>query len=98
MRRRGTKRPTMADVARQAGVSQTTVSFVMNNVATANIPDETRTRIWEAVRELGYRPNAVAKGLRMSQSHTIAFITDEIATTPYAGDVIRGAQDLRSEE
>lgn len=94
MRRRGAKRPTMADVARQAGVSQTTVSFVMNNVATANIPDETRVRIWEAVRELGYRPNAVAKGLRTSQSHTIAFITDEIATTPYAGDVIKGAQDL----
>jgi LacI family transcriptional regulator len=94
MRRKGTKRPTMLDVARHAGVSQTTVSFVMNNVATANIPDETRTRIREAIRELGYRPNAVAKGLRTSQSDTIGFITDEIATTPYAGDVIKGAQDL----
>lgn len=94
MKHRGARRPTMADVARHAGVSQTAVSFVMNDVATANIPDETRARIWEAVGALRYRPNAVAKGLRTSQSDTIGFISDEIATTPHAGDVIKGAQDL----
>lgn len=84
----------MEDVAQRAGVSRTTVSFVMNNVATANIPDDTRARIWEAVRELGYRPNAVAKGLRTSQSHTIGLISDEVAFTPYAGGIIKGAHDL----
>lgn len=94
MKRRGDKRPTMADVAQHAGVSRTTVSFVMNNVATANIPADTQERIWKAVRTLGYRPNAVARGLRTNQSHTIGFISDEVAFTPYAGGIIKGAHDL----
>lgn len=85
--------PTMDDVAKQAGVSQTTVSFVLNNVAAANIAEETKARVWDAVKQLGYRPNAVAKGLRTRRTHTIGFITDTIATTPFAGDVIKGAQD-----
>ena len=54
----------MYDVARAAGVSQTTVSFVVNNVANANIPQETRERVWAVVAELGWQPNALARGLR----------------------------------
>ena len=88
------KRPSMKDVAKLAGVSQTTVSFVVNNVTDANIPQETQDRVWEAVKELGYRPNAIARGLRSQRTHTIGFISDEIATTPYAGLIIQGAQDL----
>ncbi len=91
-RKRGTRMPTMTDVAKQAGVSQTTVSFVLNDVATVTIPDETRDRIWAAVRELGYRPNAAAQLLRTRQSHLIGFLTDEIATTPFAVQIIQGAQ------
>jgi LacI family transcriptional regulator len=85
--------PTMKDVARLAGVSQTTVSFVLNNLAEAGIPDETQQRVWEAIEQLGYRPNAMAQGLRRQRTNTIGFITDEIATTPYAGQIIEGAQD-----
>ncbi len=88
-----TKRPSMYDVARMAGVSQTTVSFVINDTPNANIPDETRERIWAAVRELGWRPNAMARGLSLRQSHTIGFISDEIATSSHAGMIIQGAQD-----
>jgi LacI family transcriptional regulator len=80
-------------VARQAGVSATSVSFVLNDVPDVNIPLETRNRIRAAAAELGYRPNAAAKLLRTSRSHTIGFITDEIASTPFAVDIIRGAQD-----
>jgi LacI family transcriptional regulator len=88
------KRPSMKDVAQLVGVSQTTVSFVLNNVPDANIPAETQERVWEAVRELGYRPNALARGLRAQRTHTIGFISDEIATTPHAGRMIQGAQDF----
>ncbi len=83
----------MYDVARAAGVSQTTVSFVVNNVADINIPQETRARVWKAVEELGWRPNAMARGLSLRRSHTIGLISDEIATSPHAGKIIQGAQD-----
>lgn len=87
------KRPSMYDVARLAGVSQTTVSFVINNVPDTNIPQETRDRIWSAVEELGWRPNAMARGLSLRRSHTIGLISDEIATSSHAGKIIQGAQD-----
>lgn len=89
------KAPSMKDVARQAGVSQTTVSFVINNVGDENnIPQETQARVLEAVSALGYRPNAVARNLRSQRTHTIGFVSDEIATTPFAGQMIQGAQDV----
>ncbi len=88
------KRPSMQDVADLAGVSRTTVSFVVNQVADSNIPPATQARVQAAVKELNYRPNALARGLRSSRTHTIGFISDEIATTPHAGQTIQGAQDL----
>ena len=90
---RRSKRPSMYDVAKMAGVSQTTVSFVVNETPNTNIPDETRERIWAAVRELGWRPNAMARGLSLRRSQTIGFISDEIATSTHAGKIIQGAQD-----
>ncbi|WP_338415732.1 LacI family DNA-binding transcriptional regulator [uncultured Sphaerotilus sp.] len=87
-------RVTMQDVARAAQVSQTTVSFVLNDRAEASIPQETRDRIWQAVTTLGYRPNAMARALRQGTSSLIGFVTDEIATTPFAGQIVRGAQDV----
>jgi LacI family transcriptional regulator len=87
------KAPSMYDVARLAGVSQTTVSFVVNDVANANIPQETRDRIWAAVEELGWRPNAMARGLRLQRSQMVGLISDEIATSSHAGKIIQGAQD-----
>jgi LacI family transcriptional regulator len=83
----------MYDVAQLAGVSQTTVSFVVNNRPHGNIPDETQARIWAAVKELGWRPNAMARGLSSNRSHTIGFLSDVIATSPDAGQIIYGAQD-----
>src|SRR5919202_4184065 len=92
-KRAKTNNPSMHDVARVAGVSQTTVSFVVNNVDSANIPQETRDRVWAAINELGYRPNAVARSLRSQRSHMIGFLSDEVATTPHAGKIIQGAHD-----
>ena len=92
-KQRKTRLPSMYDVARVAGVSQTTVSFVINNTPGTNIPEETHERVWNAVKELGWRPNAMARGLSSKRSHTIGFISDEIATSPHAGKTIQGAQD-----
>lgn len=83
---------TMKDVAKHVGVSQATVSYVINATVGANIPEETRSRVWAAVRELGYRPNVSARQMRTQRTNLIGFVTDVIATTPYAGAIIKGAQ------
>lgn len=95
MTRQPRKRPpTMSDIARQAGVSRTAVSFVLNNHASASgIPAETRDRILEVAKQLTYRPNLAAQVLHTNQTQTIGFITDEIVTTPHAVHIIKGAQD-----
>lgn len=83
----------MQDVATRAGVSRTTVSFVINDTELATaIPEETRARVWEAVRALEYRPNQVARNLRTQRTNVIGFLTDEVASTPFAGHLIAGAQ------
>ena len=84
----------MADVAKKVGVSRATVSYVLNETANSNIPEETRAKIWSAANELGYRPNAIAKGLRGGKSNVLGFITDNIVDTPFIVDIIRGAQEL----
>ncbi len=81
------------DVAAGAGFSVTTVSHVLNDVPGKRIADSTRERIREVADSLGYRPNRLAQGLRSQRTHTIGFVSDNIATTPFAGQMIRGAQD-----
>ena len=72
------KRPTQSDVARLAGVSRATVSFVLND-ATATIPisDETRQRVLEAARQLNYTPDPVAQMLAHGSSNMIGVFTYE---------------------
>lgn len=87
------RRPTIRDVARLAGVSATTVSFVLNDAVSAvGIPEVTKARVRSAASRIGYRPNATARLLRTHRSHTIGFITDSVASAPYAGQIISGAQ------
>ena len=83
----------LRDVALEAGVSVTTASFVLND-RDAGIAETTKERVRTAAESLGYRPNASARALRRDRTDSIALITDEIATTAYAGDVILGAQDV----
>ncbi len=70
------KKPSIQDVARLAGVSKTTVSFVVNSVPDTSIPQETRDRVWSAVKELNWRPNAMARGLISRRSHILGLISD----------------------
>ncbi|MDI2129763.1 LacI family DNA-binding transcriptional regulator [Yinghuangia seranimata] len=67
------KAPTSADVARAAGVSRTTVSFVLNNVPGSGISEATREKVLAAVRKLGYSPNAGARALRAGTSNLVLY-------------------------
>ncbi|WP_243740425.1 LacI family DNA-binding transcriptional regulator [Streptomyces sp. 8K308] len=89
--RGGGGRPTSRDVARLAGVSHTAVSFVFNGRAEGNLSAETQRRILDAAAKLNYRPDPVARGLRRRRTSVIGLITDEIASAPFAGRLLRGA-------
>lgn len=65
---------TSHDVAARAGVSRTTVSYVLNNVETANISEQTRLRVLDAADALGYVPNAAAQMLAGHRSHIIGLV------------------------
>jgi len=67
------KKPTRNDVAREANVSGWTVSHVLNDDHSVSISDETRLRVWEAARQLGYRPNSNARALATGRTSTVGF-------------------------
>lgn len=69
-----TKRPTATDVARRAGVSQATVSYVMNNTPHQVIPEPTRQRVLAAAAELGYTPSAAARMLVSGRSDVVLLL------------------------
>lgn len=68
------KRPTATDVARRAGVSQATVSYVINNTPHQVIPESTRQRVLSAVAELGYTPSAAARMLVSGRSDVVLLL------------------------
>ena len=85
----------MRDVAERAGVSITTVSHVINQ--TRVVSDETRVRVLEAMQELGYQPNVVARSLRRKETYTIGVIVQDSAY-PFYAEVIRGIEDTSFEQ
>jgi DNA-binding LacI/PurR family transcriptional regulator len=87
------KQPTMHDVATLAGVSQPTVSRVLNNNNTSiPISDDTRQRVLAAVEALGYRPNMVARSLRTQKTQTVALMIADISNGFYH-TMARAVQD-----
>ncbi|GIE13782.1 LacI family DNA-binding transcriptional regulator [Paractinoplanes ferrugineus] len=83
-------------MAEAAGVSVTTVSLVLNNVPSARVSAETRERIHQAARRLGYVPNEVARQLRSQRTKALGLLGDEVTTTPFAGRMVLGAQEAAS--
>jgi LacI family transcriptional regulator len=83
----------MTDVARDAGVSQTTVSFVLNDRRDVVVAEDTRARVLDAAGRLGYRMNRMAQALRLNRSYTVGIITNGIVSQPYAGLIVRGIQN-----
>ncbi|RPJ45156.1 MAG: LacI family transcriptional regulator [Chloroflexi bacterium] len=88
----GNRRPTQNDIARLAGVSQATVSQVLNNAMTGSIPEETRRRVLDVIEQLGYVPDRAARSLRTNKTYTLAAVIPDI-TNPYYPTFIRGVQD-----
>lgn len=79
---------TMQDIARAAGVSQSTVSRVLNEAPTSvPIAAETRSRVQEMARSLGYRPNPLARGLRGARTMLLGVIVREITDPFFSGAV-----------
>jgi LacI family transcriptional regulator len=86
-------RATMKDVAIQAGVSQSTVSFVLNGQEEMRISAETRRRVMEAVQALGYRPRTAGRPAKAASEGVIGLMFDEVATSPFAAITMEGVQE-----
>jgi LacI family transcriptional regulator len=82
---------TIYDVAREAGVSMATVSRVVNN--NPNVKPQTRKKVFEAIERLGYRPNAVARGLASKKTTTVGVVIPDISNTIFS-EVARGIEDI----
>jgi len=87
-------RVTLKDVAQLAGFSVTTVSNVVRGWP--YIADETRQKVQEAIRDLGYSPHPIAQGLRTGQMQTIGFIVPDISN-PYFAAIVSVAEDIAQE-
>ncbi|MFC0562002.1 catabolite control protein A [Halalkalibacter alkalisediminis] len=82
---------TIYDVAREAGVSMATVSRVVNG--NPNVKPATRKKVLEAIERLGYRPNAVARGLASKKTTTVGVIIPDISSIFFA-ELARGIEDI----
>ena len=80
-------RPTMADIARLSGVSQSTVSLVLNKKGNGTIPAETVTRVMEAARELHYNKSARSPGRPRSDGGQVLVLVSDL-TNPYYSFII----------
>lgn len=92
--RETTARATLADVARRAGVSIATVSYVMNG--RDGVGDRTRARVLRIAEEVGFRPNRLASGLRTGQTRVLGLVLADITNPFYpeiAGGVIAAAAE-----
>ncbi|PYI57283.1 LacI family DNA-binding transcriptional regulator [Paenibacillus flagellatus] len=87
--------PTIHDVARQANVSISTVSRVVNQPLA--VRKEKRDRVLQAIEQLGYEPNPFASGLRDRATKTIAAMIPDI-TNPFYAELFRGIEDIAREQ
>jgi DNA-binding LacI/PurR family transcriptional regulator len=84
--------PTSADVARLAGVSRATVSYVLNNTSAVRISEPTRRRVHEAAKELGYVPHAAARSLRAGHSRMVLMPAPTVPVGPLYGQFLSELQ------
>jgi DNA-binding LacI/PurR family transcriptional regulator len=82
------RRVTSADVAREAGVSRTTVSYVLNNTTHQKIPEDTRQRVLAAAARLAYAPSAAARALRTGRTDTVLCLLPDWPISPTIGAML----------
>ena len=88
---------TMKEIANKAGVSVSTVSLVLNERDEGRVKSKIADNVRAIATKLGYRSNPLASSLRTGKTHILGFISEEVATTPYAGGMILGAQTAASQ-
>jgi len=81
----------IVDVAKEANVSVATVSRVVNNIPLVN--QETRERVLEAIKRTGYKPNAIARSLKIQKTNTLGIIIPDVSN-PFYTEIVRGAEDV----
>ncbi len=86
---------TIKDIAHKAGVSVATVSYVLND--TRWVHEDKRKRVLEAIAELNYVPNAVARGLRVQKSKAISFVVSDI-TNPFYPDLAKACEEAAQQQ
>ncbi|MCX5192931.1 LacI family transcriptional regulator [Streptomyces sp. NBC_00249] len=84
--------PTSADVARLAGVSRATVSYVLNNAEAVRISEPTRRKVREAAEELGYVPHAAARSLRAGHTRIVLLPTSHVPVGPLYSNFLNELQ------
>ncbi len=87
----GRRRPTLADVAKDAGLSTSAASLILNEIPDSGLSEDARKRVLESALKLGYRPNKLAKALKTDVTGTIGFVSDSVVTTRFASGLINGA-------
>lgn len=88
----------LKQLAAHVGLSTTTLSLVLNESPTANsIPQETKDRIFNAAREMNYRPNYLARSLRVQRTHTLGVIVPELSDG-YSAMVLNGVEAVLTKE
>ncbi len=91
------KRVTTRDVAALAGVSQPTVSLVLSGNPRARVARDTRQRVLDAARQLGYQPNLLARGLVSRRSYALGIIVPDL-DNPFFTEVVSGAERVAADE
>ena len=84
---------TISDVARLAGVSTATVSHTINN--TRYVSEETKEKVYKAIAELGYTPDASARSFRTGKKRTVGFIVPDISNK-FFGTIIESVENYLS--
>lgn len=87
---------TMREIAHKAGVSVSTVSLVLSGKDSGRVNTKDAARIRQLAHDMGYTMNPLARSLRTNRTKILGFVSEEVATTPYAGRLILGAQDAAS--
>ncbi|GGO30398.1 LacI family DNA-binding transcriptional regulator [Deinococcus humi] len=84
------RRVTSLNVARLAGVERSTVSLVLNGKAMGRVTPAVQALVWQAANQLGYRPNAAARTLRLGEPRAVALVVPQ-AVNPFFAPVLHGA-------
>ena len=90
------KRATIIDVAKECGVSQATVARVLSGQTGIRTKENTRKRVLEAAKKVGYQRNAIAANFRLQKSNSIAVSIADI-TNPFFPEVVKGIQEVLRE-